>query len=237
MCGRYGLADPREVDDRFSAQQIPGLELSDLYVPRYNIAPTQDVLTVALSKRLAGGRAVKRFRWGLVAEWALKDRTKPRPINIKCESLLERPHFRRLLERKRCLIPADGFYEWQGTGKDKQPWSIGLASGELFAFAGVWDACRDEDGWLVSCAILTTRPNGVVAPIHDRMPIILRPELEELWLDPSVTEAEVLAECFVPLPEAVMDRYPVRALVNDVNNEGPELRRRVDLAPSQPTLI
>lgn len=235
MCGRYGLSRADTVAERFEASHQ--LELNpDLWQPRFNIAPTQDVLTVGYSKRV-GARAVKGMRWGLTQSWSADDRTKPRPINVKSETLLDRPTYRRLLEGKRCLIPADNFYEWQRRGGSaKQPYSIELKSGGLFGFAGIWDAVKTADGWLVSCAILTTSPNELVSQLHDRMPVILQPGDEDLWLDHSVTDPGPLVPLLLPFPEDAMRIYPVPALVNDVRKEGPELR--VIQAPSeQPSLL
>ncbi|HEX6512320.1 MAG TPA: SOS response-associated peptidase [Chloroflexota bacterium] len=224
MCGRFGLEQPEFSEVRFKAQPLP--ETQPLLIARYNIAPTQDVLTVACSKRLHGERALKSMRWGLTASWALGDPSKPKPINIKSEGILDRPQYRHLLSRKRCLIAADGFYEWRRMGgRAKQPYWISLRNGPLFAFAGIWDACKVGDEWLVSCAILTTTPNALVADLHDRMPVILQPEDEALWLDPELTDPGELLPLLQPLPKERMAIFPVSPLVNDVRNEGPELRR------------
>ena len=217
---------------------LPDVDAQTVLIPRFNIAPTQDVLTVASSKRLGGRPGVKSMRWGLTAQWALTDRSKPRPINIKSEGILDRPAYRRLLALKRCLIVADGFYEWRKQpGQSKQPYWIGLRSGEMFGYAGLWDAVKDGDDWLVSCAILTTSPNPLVAQLHDRQPVILTQEQEALWLSPDATDPGELVPLLRPLPETVMDMYPVPTLVNDVKNEGPELRRRVEEEPRQTALL
>lgn len=226
MCGRYGLATPEFSETRFKAAPLP--EVQPLLIPRYNIAPTQDILTVAVSKRLDGERALKAMRWGLTPEWALNDTRKPRPINVKTETLLDRPYTRRLLAKRRCLIVGDGFYEWQKVGSSKQPWNIGLRGGELFAFAGVWDATKVEDEWLVSCASLTSSPNELVSLIHNRMPVILAPEHEQAWLSPEAEVAD-LVPCLAPYPAELMTTYRVPALVNDVKNEVRGLR------PAQPS--
>lgn len=222
MCGRYGLSRADSVPDRFEAHHRLDVQ-PELFEPRYNVAPTQDVVTVGYSKRV-GARAVKAMRWGLVSSWALGDSRKPRPINITSESLLDRPAYRRLLAEKRCVIPADGFYEWQRRGSGRQPYSIELGAGQLFGFAGIWEACKTAGGWLVSCAILTVVPNQLVSQLHDRMPVILEPDDEELWLDQSVTDTAALVPLLRPLPAEAMRVYPVPPLVNDVRNEGPELR-------------
>ena len=227
MCGRYGYESPEFSETRFQAQLLPDVP-PEILVPRYNIAPTQPVLTVAPSKRLGGRRGIKSMIWSLTPGWALRDRSKPRSINIKTEGILERPTYRHLLLHNRCAVPADGFYEWQHlNGKTGQPYSIGLKGGEPFAFAGIWTATKDEqDEWLVSCAILTTGPNELVAQLHDRQPVILTPDQEQTWLDPDVTAAGALLPMLAPLNAGVMDMVAVPRLVNNVANEGPSLRER-----------
>jgi putative SOS response-associated peptidase YedK len=222
MCGRFGLSEPEFSETRFQALPLP--EVAPLLIPRYNIAPTQDVLTVAVSKRLDGARSLKAMRWGLVAEWALNDRRKPRPINLKAENLLDRPYSRRLLERRRCIIPADGFYEWDKLNTRKQPWNIGIKGRGIFAFAGVWDACKAGDDWLVSCAILTIGPNELVGRLHDRMPVILGDSQENIWLSEDAALPD-LVPCLTAYPAGLMESYPVSGLVSDVKNEGAELRQ------------
>ena len=217
---------------------MPDVDPQTVLIPRFNIAPTQDVLTVAPSKRLGGRLGLKSMRWGLTAQWALTDRSKPRPINIKSEGILDRPAYRRLLALKRCIIVGEGFYEWRKQqGQSKQPYWIGLRNSEMFGFAGLWDAVKNGDDWLVSCAILTTSPNPLVATLHDRQPVILTPEQEELWLSADATDAGELLPLLAPLPETLMTMYPVPTLVNDVNNEGPELLRRVEDEPRQTALL
>jgi putative SOS response-associated peptidase YedK len=184
MCGRYTLADPAaSLADRFAFNLE---DIEETLPPRYNIAPTQPVLTVGDEHH------AQMLRWGLRTE-----DPKRSPINLRCE-----PYMRRLPRLRRCLIPADGFYEWQDLGV-KQPYRFTLQGGEVFAFAGL---CNES-----SCAILTTAPNELVAPIHDRMPVILRRELEAFWLDP---QARDLAPAFAPYPAELMTAYPVSRRVN-----------------------
>ena len=175
--------------------------------------------------------------WGLTSSWALNDRRKPRPINIQSETLLDRPAYRRLLSLKRCLIPADGFYEWRRDGKLRQPYNIGAADGGMFGFAGLWDACKVSDDWLVSCAILTTKPNALVAELHNRQPVILQPDQESLWLDPSVTDPGELMPILGPLSADAMTMYACSPLVNNVNNEGRELRAPAESRLTQAALL
>jgi len=227
VCGRYGYESPEFTETRFQAQLLPDVP-PEILVPRYNIAPTQPVLTVAPSKRLGGRRGIKSVVWGLTPGWALRDRSKPRSINIKTEGILDRPTYRHLLLHNRCAVPADGFYEWQhNNGKTGQPYSIALRGGEPFAFAGIWTATKDErDQWLVSCAILTTGPNELVAQLHDRQPVILTRDQEQTWLDADVTDAGELVPILSPLDPTAMELFPVSRLVNSVANEGPSLRQR-----------
>lgn len=232
MCGRYGLDEAEFSESRFAATLLPDVQREELLIPRYNIAPTQPVLAIAPSKRLGGRRGMRSMRWGLTPSWALKDRSKPRSFNIRTEGILDRPAYRKLLCFNSCAIPASFFYEWRHIGgKTGQPYAIGLNSEKQFAFAGIWVAARDGDGWLVSCAILTGAPNPLVAELHDRQPIILRPEDERVWLDATATDPAVLMPLLSALPEAAMSMHPVASLVNSVANEGPELRRRVQELP------
>jgi putative SOS response-associated peptidase YedK len=160
------------------------------------------------------------MRWGLVPSWA-KD-AKLAPINAKAETLASKPMFRSLLKSRRCVIPTDGFYEWQKVPgqKGKVPYRIELKDRSLFGFAGLWDTWKGPDGKEVpTFAIVTTKPNEVVAPIHDRMPVILTPEAEVVWLDPAVTEAKALAECLKPYPESEVKAYVVSTLVNAPAND------------------
>jgi putative SOS response-associated peptidase YedK len=234
MCGRFGLEHPEWSETRFQARQLD-LDIHRLLTPRFNIAPTQPVIAVARSSRLDGALALKAMRWGLVSEWAKDDASKPRPFNLQSETLLDRAPYRRLLERKRCLIVADGFYEWDKSASRKQPWSFELPDRQVFGFAGLWDAVRQPDGWLVSCAVLTTSPNPLVGRFHDRMPVILSREAERVWLDEGASPV-ALRECLVSYPAEAMQAYPVVSLVNDVRNDGPQLRTPAMPPPQQGAL-
>ena len=162
------------------------------------------------------------MRWGLIPSWATDPAIGNRLANARSESVLEKPAFRAAMRRRRCLIPADGFYEWKKNGRNKQPYLIGLRDGRLFAFAGLWEAWEGADhSYVESCTILTTTPNELMAPIHDRMPVILPAEAYGPWLDPAVPPAEVLA-WLRPLPADQMTAYPVSTLVNNPRNDRPE---------------
>ena len=223
MCGRYSLvagADQLALRFDFDARAV---DLS----PNYNVAPSQSVLTV----RAAEGphREASLMRWGLIPSWAKDMSIGYRMINARAETVAERPSYRTALHRRRCLVIADGFYEWQREGKARRPMRVTLRSGEPFAFAGLWETCRDPEGELLhSCTIITTTPNDVVRPIHDRMPVILPPDLEPLWLDADVKDSAILADILAPYPAEQMQAYEVSALVNSPKNNAPDLIRRVE---------
>ena len=216
MCGRYSLiADIGELAERF---EFDGDGLG--HTPSYNIAPTQMALTVTNG----GGRSASYMRWGLIPSWAKSASIGSRMINARSETLAERPSFRAALQRRRCLVLADGFYEWQRIGSSRRPMRIMLESGEPFAFAGLWDAWRDTGGETVrSCTIITTAANDLLSPIHDRMPVILPRELESLWLDHDLQDSAALGGFMIPYPIEPMEIYEVSSLVNSPFNDGPEV--------------
>ncbi|MYD35423.1 MAG: SOS response-associated peptidase [Dehalococcoidia bacterium] len=217
MCGRFSLiSDLSELQLRFDFEN----PLTD-YVPRFNISPTQDVLTV----RWEDGHNVGEYmRWGLIPSWAKDMSIGNRAINARAETLAERPMFRTALRRRRCLILADGFYEWTGKGKARQPMRILLATGEPFAFAGLWENWTNPEGEQInSCTIVTTTPNDLMRPIHDRMPVILPSEHERTWVDETTYDAAVLNDILIPYPPVTMEAYPVSTLVNSPANDTPEV--------------
>ena len=222
MCGRYRLAkDWSEIERRFGATLANRLQPLE---PRYNIAPTDEVVAIR-RRRDSDVPEAGLLRWGLIPHWATDTRSGAKMINAKEETLLERPAFRSLVESHRCSIPAEGFYEWRkADSRRPQPFDLTLKEPGLFAFAGLWAARRDEQtgDWLRSCTIITTRPNELVATLHDRMPVILPRDGEVEWLDPdlSVEQAMSLLE---PYPSQRMQVRPVSSLVNSVQNDGPEL--------------
>ena len=220
MCGRYSLAaDMEGLEERFafSGEGLPGQA-------RFNIAPTQEILTVTNDGSRNNAQSMK---WGLIPHWAQDPSMNNRMINARAETVEERPMFRRAFERRRCLVLADGFYEWMKVGKSKVPMRITLRSGEPFGFAGLWETWESPDGTQVhSCTILTTTPNAVMEPIHNRMPVILPREAEGLWLAPGPTQASVLKALLVPYPAADMEAYQVSALVNSPRNDTPDVIAR-----------
>ena len=221
MCGRYSLiAEITQLALRFEFE-AGGLAQP----PRYNVAPTQMVLTVGSGDP----RHASYMRWGLVPSGAGDVSAGAPMINARAETIAERPSFRTALKERRCLIPADGFYEWRRGGTSRLPVRVTLASGEPFAFAGLWETWRDTNGDLVgSCTIITTQANELLRPIHHRMPVILPRELEPLWLDDGVRDPALLGGLLLPYDSSLMDLYEVSTLVNSASNDGPEL-----LAPAQ----
>ena len=216
MCGRYTLiADLGDLAQRF---EFDGSDFS--YDPGYNIAPTESVLTV----RNVEGREAAFMKWGLIPFWAKDPKIGTRMINARAETVAEKPAFRNALKKLRCLILADGYYEWQKTPVGKRPFRIVMRSGEPFAMAGLWGTWKDPKGNVVpSCTIITTTANDYLAPIHNRMPVILPQESEGLWLDSEIEEAASLTHMLVPSPDDALDAYEVSTLVNNAGNSGPEV--------------
>lgn len=233
MCGRYRLtAKERYLRDRFGLAEDPHWE------PRWNIAPTQQIATIR-QHRAEPVRIFGLMRWGLVPYWAKDQSFGLKTINAMAETAADKPAFRDSLRRHRCLVPADGFYEWKRIGpKEKQPYNIGLATGSVFAFAGLWDRWRDpNNNILESCTILTTRPNALVADVHDRMPAILREEDYECWLDPGMTDAQTVLDCLKPYDARLMKKHPVSGRVNRPENDDEECAREVPVKESPATLF
>ena len=223
MCGRFGLTTDGE---RLQLQF--GFEWSHTGItwrPRYNIAPTQDVLAVV---QKGEDRFGGLLRWGLVPYWAKGLSVGSKNINARAETVGEKPSFREALLKRRCLVIANGFYEWRKEPEGgKTPLWIHLASGEPFAFAGLWETWKSPAGERVgSCTILTTDSNELIAPIHNRMPVILNRVGEERWLDPGNRDLVPLFEVLVPHPADGMAAYPVSPLVNSVANDVPECIER-----------
>ena len=214
MCGRYTLiADLGDLAQRF---EFDGSDFS--YDPGYNIAPTESVLTV----RNVEGREAAFMRWGLVPFWAKDPKIGARMINARAETVAEKSAFRNALKKHRCLVLADGYYEWQKTPVGKRPFRIVMRSGEPFAMAGLWETWKNPQGNVVtSCTIITTASNDFLIPIHNRMPVILPREKEELWLEPDNDDAAVLAGILTPYSDEGMDAYEVSTMVNYARNDGP----------------
>ncbi|MGC8951148.1 SOS response-associated peptidase [Chloroflexus sp.] len=215
MCGRYTLAvSSAKLAERFAIPPISDLQ------PRYNIAPTQPVVVVREGN---DGREGVSMRWGLIPSWAKDASVGVKLINARSETVLEKPSFRTAFRRRRCLIPASGFYEWQTTATGKQPFYFTPVADDLMAFAGLWDQWQAPIGEVIeSCTILTTTANEIVTPIHNRMPVIVPPEFTTFWLDPATDIPRLHAFCLTPPPVA-LHSYPVGKAVNQVRNDGPAL--------------
>lgn len=215
MCGRFTLTTKLD-----NLQARFGIDTEDLEVmPKYNIAPTQDVLTVVNR----GQVRAQMMRWGLIPFWAKDVKIGNRMINARAESVVEKSAFREAFQRRRCLVVADGFYEWRKEGKLRMPIRVILNSSEAFGFAGLWETWKAADGELVrSCTIVTTVANSLIAPVHDRMPVILSREAEAQWLDTSVTDTAELRELLLPYPSSEMQLYEVSQAVNFPHVDTPD---------------
>ena len=228
MCGRFAFYSPHAAVIRlFGVAAAPEIE------PRYNIAPTQFVATV----REAGGpREVAMLYWGLVPSWAKEKSIGARMINARSETLTGKPSFRSAFRRRRCLVLADGYYEWQRSAAGKQPYFIGFADGQPFGMAGLWERWRDPATGepLESCCIVTTSPSPAVAHVHDRMPVIVPPDAYAEWLDPRNEAVDRLARLFAPCPRSDLGARPVSTRVNSARNQGPELIEPLGKAPQAP---
>jgi putative SOS response-associated peptidase YedK len=229
MCGRYTLRDPRRA--KFDRQPVGGLfELA----PRYNIAPSQNVL--AITER-NGEREASFYQWGLVPAWSSDYSGLGGFINARAETLQEKPSFSESFQRRRCLIPADGFYEWKRTGKSKQPYYFQLKYEAPFAFAGIWDQWQGAGRVIVSCAIITTTANELLFSVHDRMPVILSPSSQRTWLSTEATPAELTA-LLTPFPAEQMKAHPVSDEVNHATIENERLVERCESGQlAQPALF
>jgi putative SOS response-associated peptidase YedK len=218
MCGRYSLVQTDQVAARFDIHQA---QLTLL--PRYNVAPSQSMPVVV---RNSPNRLVE-MQWGLIPSWSKEPRVQFSTINARAETITKSPVFRGPFKSRRCLVPTNGFYEWQRTSQGKQPFCIRLKGDELFAFAGLYDVWLDREGnELYSYTIITTAPNDLVAPIHNRMPVILQQEDEDVWLDKDADPARLLA-LLTAYPANAMEAYPVSRAVNSPANEGAELMQAV----------
>lgn len=223
MCGRF-------------AQQRPASELADIFVAeplvgdaeaRYNLAPTDEALVVV---ERPDRRGITAYRWGLVPHWEQRPGSGAKRINARAETVATAPAFRDSFLRKRCIVPADAFYEWQRSGSIRQPYAVRRRDGQPLGLAGLWASWRpsEESEWLRTFTIITTGPNEAIAPIHDRMPVILPPETWDRWLDPTSADPSELLGLLVPADSEGLDVYAVDRLVNSVRNDGPALLEPID---------
>lgn len=255
MCGRYiQVSSPTLLVEHFNVDEIAIEETPEA---DYNVAPRKEILTIVQRIPKAAApedaadadgasagapvpraepaepiRILEQMRWGLVPSWAKDPKIGDRMINARAESVTEKAAFKTAFRKRRCIIPADGFYEWQrfeGT-KKKQPMFVHRRDGEPIGFAGLWEVWRsDPDSpWLLSCTIVTTRANSVMEPIHDRMPVMLPETAWQTWLDVRASDQAELEQLLVPAPDAEIEVWPVSTMVNSANNNGPELVDRVE---------
>jgi putative SOS response-associated peptidase YedK len=205
--------------------------------PRYNIAPTQ-LIPVIRQNPQEPVRELSLVRWGLIPSWAKDSSAAAKMINARSETAATKPAFRDALKSRRCLIPADTFYEWQRTDKSNQPYCFEVNGGELFAFAGLWDRWKDQSGnWVKTCSILTTTPNAVTSTVHDRMPVILDPDSYDLWLDPGMKDVGVASELLKPYDAGPMRCYPISTRINHVANDDEQCSARVEVTEPQARLF
>jgi putative SOS response-associated peptidase YedK len=216
MCYRFTLAaDPDQIVQFF---ELLDADLPRL-VPRYNVAPRQLVAVVG-RKGTGAGRGLVNMTWGFVPRWANDPTSGPRPMNARSETVRTAAPFRQSFIDRRCLVPADGFYEWEDTPTGKQPWHFRRPDRQPFAFAGIWDVWKGADRPLYTCAILTTGPNELVKPLHDRMPAVIPREHYDAWLDPK-TDPAAAHKLLGPAPDDFFERVAVGRGVNKVSAEGP----------------
>ena len=224
MCGRYRLSRRAEILASYFYAEYEGMD----WDARYNIAPTQNVPVIRQDVKEPIRRA-SLMRWGLVPSWAKDATIGARMINARSETAAEKLAFKEPLQRRRCLIPADAFYEWERTGKGKQPYCFEMIQREPFAFAGLWDSWRTPEGTaLETCTILTTTPNQLLADIHDRMPVILPRASYDLWLDPGFRDLAATTEMLRPYDAGLMRRYAVSAWVNNVANDDRQCSEQIE---------
>jgi len=215
MCGRFTLTV--NID---AVAKAFGVAPSVQTAPRYNVAPTQEVVTVVRDET----KHLEMLRWGLIPSWAKEESIGSKMINARAETLAEKPSFKRLLQSKRCLIVADGFYEWKQEAGGKTPMYFTLPNHELFAFAGLWDTWKQPDGQLLrTCTIITTNPNELAATVHNRMPAILPAEAQEEWLDPQQHDMHVLQQLLKPYSASDMEVRPVSRKINSPQYDSAEL--------------
>jgi putative SOS response-associated peptidase YedK len=218
MCGRFTLTQPASIAAKFELDNFAPTE-PEFYEPRFNVAPTQRIVVIPT---VDGQRQARRMRWGLVPYWAKDIKIGASLINARAEGIESKPAFRGAFKSRRCLIPADGFYEWQSGPRGKQPYRITLADGAMFAFAGLWERWRNPatDDWIESCCIVTCDTNELTAKFHDRMPVIIAAEDYDTWLTGTPEQALTLLN---PYPAEEMRAYPVSSRVNSPRNDTAEL--------------
>ena len=220
MCGRFtNSAKPKDIEKEFFVGKLN----PNLFQPRYNIAPTQ-IIPAVLEQ--SGERIVNELRWGLIPSWAKDEKIGNNLINARAETLAEKPSFKNAFRSRRCIIPASGFYEWAKKGSGaKQPFYFYLKKKDVFGFAGLWEEWLDKESGevLETCTIITTEANAVLEPVHDRMPVILKADDYDLWLDEKEKDTDRLQKLLAPFPASEMTSHAVSKAVNSPGNDSPEL--------------
>jgi len=233
MCGRYRLSRRKQIiEEYFDCNQW-----DDDWSPRYNIAPTQPIPLIRQHPN-EPVRQISLIKWGLIPHWAKDASGAASTINARSETAADKPAFRDPLTLRRCLIPADGFYEWKRNGSTKQPFCFEVRERELFAFAGLWDGWKNDEGqWIKTCSILTTTPNAVTSAVHDRMPVILDPDAYDLWLDPGMQNVAAICDLLKPYDARLMRSYPISTRINHVANDDEACARPVEVLEQQNPLF
>jgi putative SOS response-associated peptidase YedK len=226
MCGRYAVtSSPEAIRALFRYPELPN------FPPRYNVAPTQPI---AIVRVVEGKRQFALVRWGFIPAWVKDPKTVSLLINARGETVLDKPAYRNAMKRRRCLVPADGFYEWKRDGDRSRPYWVHPRAGGPIAFAGLWETWAGPNGEEVeTAAIVTTRANRTLAPIHDRMPVVVPPEAFDLWLNPDV-DAQTAATLIAPAPDDALEAYPVSSAVNRVANDDAGLLKPAGEEPAPP---
>ncbi len=223
MCGRFALKNPQAIKAAFGLEEMPDLP------PRYNIAPSQDIAIVRFSP---AGRHLSLAHWGLIPSWSKESDKSYSTINARAETVDTKPSFRVPFRDHRCLIPADGFYEWHEEGGIKQPYHIGRPDGAPFALAGLWDLWKGPHGEVLSCSIIVTGANSFMRPLHERMPVILDPADHERWLDPDNHDTAALKQLLAPPPDDWLTAWRVSRQLNNPHHEGKVCAEPVDVRES-----
>lgn len=230
MCGRFTLnAKPGEIEREFAAAAVGAAKQAEETTQRFNIAPSQIITAV---RQFESERIVSGLKWGLVPSWAKEESIGSRMINARAESITEKPSFRNAFRSRRCLIPSSGFYEWKRLGDKagKQPFYFYLTNKPVFGFAGLWETWKTVEGnELETCTIITTEANAVLAPVHDRMPVIIKPENYEEWLDPKEMDTDYLQKFLAPYPPEEMQSHAVSREVNNPTFDAAELINPLEL--------
>ena len=243
MCGRFVSASTAETIAEYFGAAFDGESLGE----NYNVAPTNDIYGVVADRD--GSLRLEVFHWGLIPSWAKDRKIGAKMINARAETLADKPAYKSLFRKHRCIIPMDGFYEWKAGTADgpvtakgkpaKQPMYVHSQNGEPLAVAGLWSAWKDpaadgDDKWLHSATVVTTSANGTMSPVHDRMPVVLPQSLWSEWLDPNMHDTDRLSQLLLPAPDDLLTMHPVSTDVNNVRNKGPELAAPVESSASQP---